>query len=115
MRTTLLAALVLLFAVSSPTQEVEHAPTVAQCQADQALWLSKIEEDHGTDDVTILTLQAWQKEMRQCQAVDQANHSKYYNTWGEALAEESLREYKFIVRHGLMDKLLAEDAAGQRR
>jgi hypothetical protein len=96
------------------TQEVEHAPTVAQCQADQALWMAKLQRDHGTDDVTVKALWAWEHEMGQCMDVDRPNHSKYYNTEGEATAQESLREMDFIVRAGLRDQFFAEDAAGKR-
>jgi hypothetical protein len=110
----LLAVLMLLFSVSSSTQEVEHAPTVAQCQADQASWLSKLESDHDLDNVTIPMLQAWQREMSQCRVVDVPNHHKYYNTEMEAAASESTREYNFIKRHGLLSQLLDEDAAGKR-
>jgi len=38
-----LLAVAILIAVPAIGQEVEHAPTVAQCQADQRLWLSKLE------------------------------------------------------------------------
>lgn len=47
--------------MAAPPQ-VEHAPTVPQCQADRALWMSQLESDHGTDDVTVLTLQDWEHE-----------------------------------------------------
>jgi hypothetical protein len=110
----LLAALVLFFSVSTSPQDVEHAPTVAQCQADQALWLSTLEDEHTADNVIFPTLQAWEHEMNQCTSVDPPNHNKYYNTWSEAIADESLREYRFIKRHGLLDKFVAEDAAGKR-
>jgi hypothetical protein len=110
----ILAALVLLFCVPSSPQQVEHAPTVAQCQADQRLWLSKLEADHGLDDVTYPTLIAWGVEMGQCDAVDNPNHHKYYVTNSEIIAAESRRELGFIYRHGLYQQFIAEDAAGKR-
>ncbi|MGD0544673.1 MAG: hypothetical protein ABSB65_09705 [Candidatus Acidiferrales bacterium] len=115
MRTLIpLTALVLLFSVSSAPQEVEHAPTAQQCQADQALWMSKLEGDHGLDTVTVRTLHLWEHEMGQCMIVDKQNHSKYYNTDAEAVATESTRELNFIDRHSLLSQFYKEDAEGQR-
>jgi hypothetical protein len=112
----LLAALVLLFSVSSSTQEVQHAPTVAQCQADQALWLSKLQKPHGrgTDDVGVTTMHKWQSEMNDCQSVDPANRRKYYETIVEAISEVETREMAFIYRHGLYPQFVQEDEAGKR-
>jgi hypothetical protein len=59
-----------LGSATAAPQQLEHAPTVEQCQADRALWMSQLESDHGTEDVTVLTLQAWEHEMYQCQVVD---------------------------------------------
>lgn len=103
--------------VGSPqAQQVEHAPTVEQCRADQALWLSKLEIPYhrGTDDVVVSTLHQWQSEMHDCEAVDPPNQFKYYNTRVEALSEESLRELTFIYRHNLYHQFVEEDAAGKR-
>jgi hypothetical protein len=111
---TLLLAVAILIAVPALGQEVKHAPTAAQCQADQRLWLSTLESNHGFEDVRMPTLVAWEHEMSQCQAVDPPNNIKYYNTWGEGKAEESLRERDFITRHGFYDQFIAEDAAGKR-
>lgn len=36
--------IVFIFVFVAVGQEVQHAPTVAQCQADQRLWLSKLED-----------------------------------------------------------------------
>jgi hypothetical protein len=38
-----ISILALMFVAVSVGQDVQHAPTVAQCQADQRLWLSKLE------------------------------------------------------------------------
>jgi len=42
----LLAALIMPFQLIH-AQEVKHAPTVAQCQADQRLWLDQIEQPNN--------------------------------------------------------------------
>jgi|HubBroStandDraft_6_1064221.scaffolds.fasta_scaffold09033_6 hypothetical protein len=55
MKPFLLVAAVLLSASSLTSQEVEHAPTVAHCQADQKLWLAEL-EDNRVRDVKFFTL-----------------------------------------------------------
>jgi hypothetical protein len=52
MRTTVIAILILATAPAF-AQQIEHAATVAQCQADQRLWLSRMEDtDDKLKDVT---------------------------------------------------------------
>lgn len=110
-----LLAVAILIAVPALGQKVEHAPTAAQCQADQRLWLSRLEDNADRlKDVTVRTVPAWQAEMQQCQAVDPENQRKYANTRSEAEAEIESRKGYFISRHGLYGQFLAEDAAGQR-
>ncbi len=109
--------LAMLLAVPAIRQEVKHAPTAAQCQADQALWLSKLEgvsTSSSMKDVTYLTLLDWETEMGDCAAVDPQNRNKYYNTSSETVANESMREHSFIMRHGLLVQFIAEDTAGKR-
>ena len=70
-------------------QEVQHAPTVEQCRADQRLSLSKLEQHNnaGTANVSYDELQAWKAEMLDCTKVDPEFDRKYYNTYGEATTE----------------------------
>ena len=102
---------------TSVVGQVEHAPTVAQCQADQRLWLAQIEADAKDSNKGLPSLEvirAWGSEMHNCQEVDPENSHKYYNTQSEIVTEELLRLRNFIVRHDLWDKFLEEDAAGKR-
>lgn len=108
------SVLTVSLASGQPAQNVEHAPTVEQCQADQAYWFSKLEQTHGTNDVTYDTLQGWHREMDKCLAVDPANHWKYYNTMSESDAEVATRLMKFVNRHSLWQQFLDEDTAGKR-
>ena len=64
--------LVLTFVGTSATQEVKHAPTVEQCQADQRLWLSKIEVGDNDVSANFTELSGWSREMLDCQHVDPA-------------------------------------------
>jgi len=109
--------LILVVMTASLVGQVEHAPTVAQCQADQRLWLAKIEADANGDKTglpNIYTMRAWGVEMTQCRDVDPSNHSKYYNTEAEIATDEMLRLRHFLDRHDLMEKFFEEDAAGKR-
>jgi hypothetical protein len=45
--TKIVLAAVILFAAPAFVQEVEHAPTVDQCRADRAYWMSLLEEPGG--------------------------------------------------------------------
>jgi len=111
MRLILAFAVVLLAA--SLTGQVEHAPTVAECQADQRLWLADLEgqREHLPG---FAVLGEWNHEMDNCQKVDTDNRWKYYNTSGEVDAEKLVRLINFLNRHDLYQKFKEEDAAGKR-
>jgi len=109
-----LALAALLIASPAFAQQVEHAPTVAQCQADQRLWFSMMETAHGVDKESIETFGAWQDEMIKCDAVDPSNRFLYMNTRAEASSYEATRYIRFLVRHNLYKQALAEDKAGAR-
>jgi hypothetical protein len=105
--------LLLLLLSSLPAQEVEHAPTVEQCRADQRLWLAKIEGPSGTLP-GYLTLVSWSHEMGECTSVDPDNHALYFNVVGEIGSEELIRLEHFLDRHALLEKFIEEDKAGKR-
>jgi hypothetical protein len=101
-----------LVLTASLVGQVEHAPTVDQCQADQRLWLSQIEGDNSKLSFDVLRQMAG--EMDKCSEVDPANERRYYGTMAEASAAMALRLSKFIERHQLWAQFEAEDAAGKR-
>jgi len=108
----LLTALVLLFSVSSSTQEVEHAPTAAQCQADERVWSKQFYESPAVP--TLKTLRAWQNELHICRTVDAGHRNSYHEFFVEIMAGEDGRAMNFLIRHDLDSKFMEEDAAGQR-
>ena len=106
-----------LVLAASLVGQVEHAPTVAQCQADQRLWLATIEADASGEKTglpNIYVMRAWSVEMGQCKDVDPGNRFKYYNTQAEIATDEMLRLRHFLDRHDLLGKFIEEDAAGKR-
>jgi len=108
---------ILVFAVisTSVTGQVEHAPTVEQCQADQRLWLSKLEVlPPDTNLPAFTTLQQWSSEMGDCREVDPRNGWTYFNVEAESNNIQAARMLRFLSRQHLWDKFLEEDAAGKR-
>jgi hypothetical protein len=51
--------------------QIEHAPTTEQCQADQRLWLSKLEQSQSNDLPDYQTLSQWAHEMNDCDKLTQ--------------------------------------------
>jgi hypothetical protein len=93
--------------------QVEHAPTIAQCQADQRYWASVLEGDsYKLPEYDVL--RQWDHEMTVCEKVDPDNKWTYYNTGGEIDSVEMIRMVKFLTRHGLWKKFKEEDADGKR-
>jgi hypothetical protein len=115
--TTAVVAFLILLSVATiaAQKEVEQAPTVGQCQMDQAKWLATLESgDGGADHLTFPTLLSWHKEVDQCLAVEPKNLNKYAMTRDRLTAAMFLRQYHFLQRHRLLEKFYAEDEEGKR-
>lgn len=110
-----LVALLFLFAASLPAQ-VENVPTVTQCQADQRLWFSKLQEGHGDSKLIpdVRTVQQWGRVMMECEKVDPDNRPRYFKVLSALHEVVSQRMSEFLQRHNLFDQFLKEDAEGQR-
>jgi hypothetical protein len=104
----------LILTASLVGQEIKHAPTVAQCQADQRLWFAQLEEGDSPKLPTQDVLAKWNNEMSDCQKVDPGNTPMYYNTGAEIDAAMETRLTHFILRHGLWSQFMDEDTAGKR-
>jgi len=105
---------VVLVASLTVGQDVQHAPTVAQCQADQRVWVADIEQVDSPRLPKYSVLSKWSHEMTDCEKVDPDNKGKYYNTGAEIDAMQAIRLMDFLDRHGLWAKFKEEDAAGKR-
>ncbi|MGA8510013.1 MAG: hypothetical protein WB762_30755 [Candidatus Sulfotelmatobacter sp.] len=105
--------IVFVFVFVAVGQEIQHAPTVAQCQADQRLWdYEFIHQSEKLPDVGVL--QKWNSEMRDCMKVDPQTQLQYVFTVGEIDAETELRMMHFLQRHNMLADFKTEDAAGKR-
>jgi len=109
MRHLALAVFVLTAAVIA---QVEHAPTVAQCQADERLWSYSVSVNPNSQ--TFPVLQRWSREMSQCKKVDPINVEDYSLTGTMIQLTQANRMIAFIKRHDLYRKFIEEDAAGKR-
>lgn len=103
-----------VFVLAAVGQDVQHAPTVAQCQADQRLWDAKLEEGDSPKVPTFDILVARESEMLDCQTVDSDHKAKYQHTEITIGGIEDLRLGHFLLRHKLSKQFMNEDAAGQR-
>lgn len=108
----LITTLACIILAAPLTGQVEHAPTVAQCQADQRLWRSQLDKDASS--LKFGALRNMAGEMIACDTVDPPNHQDYYATAADASVNTAMRMSAFIQRHQLWDEFLAEDAAGKR-
>jgi len=115
----------------SKSQAQEHAPTMAVCQADLALWHNTEEEtdylnqetkriNDGVKNtnplakLTAIELTLRMIEMADCKSVDKAGSQDYYEMmrfYSDVVAD---RYRSFLERHDLMRKFRAEDDAGIR-
>jgi len=114
MKRILILATLILTASLSVGQDVKHAPTVGQCQADQRVWVADIEQVDSPRLPKYSVLSKWSHEMTDCEKVDPDNKGKYYNTGAEIDAMQAIRLMDFLDRHGLWAKFKEEDAAGKR-
>ena len=100
-------------------QEVEQAPTVPQCQADQRLWRSKLDQalvPSRVKDVSFMELVNWYTEMKDCISVDPDHRTDYLVTLSLVDTTQYTRLVNFLGRHDLTwDQFLAEDAQGKGR
>ena len=110
-------------------QEIQHAPTVDQCTADEKLWGSydvqneyqEAESRHLRDGIpnhtdiarlSILQLTSRGKEMNDCARVVTAQPFLDVANFYLSVVED--RYSSFVKRHGLMKQMVKEDVEGQR-
>jgi hypothetical protein len=105
--------IVFVFVFVAVGQEIQHAPTVAQCQADQRLWdYQLINQSEKLPDIEVL--QKWNSELRDCMKADPQNRLQYFITVDEVDGETLLRMMHFLQRHNTLKDFVNEDDAGKR-
>ncbi len=129
MEIKVIAALILGPALCAPTMAQEHAPLLATCEADVALWYDRDESttylnaqtafwNDKTPNTTALNrlslkeVIARHEEMGKCFTM--TNRQIYYDANTSYMGVYHDRVLDFMHRHKLMGQLMAEDAAGKR-
>jgi len=116
---TLVATTLMLF-LSLPAFTQEHAPLPAQCVADANLW-SHVNKE-ALDKLSFTELGARASEMSLCansgapdpQISGNSLIDNYATLWSAYQLKQGQRVMTYLVRHGLKEQFLAEDAAGKR-
>jgi hypothetical protein len=118
----------LLRAIAFPLQsiyvQVQHAPTVEHCRADQKFWFSKINDDAKAEEaeglrepvahsISLQQLNFWSLKMHDCARIDPESKNLYYKTSGDAVSAANNRLLHFLDRHNLLSQFLAEDVQGK--
>jgi hypothetical protein len=106
----LILAVVLMASLNG---QVEHAPTVAQCQADERVWHMRLKA-HDTSSLKFYAVKDMGKEMLDCSDVDPDNERAYSYVAVGLTAEMNIRTMAFISRHNQWKQFIDEDAAGKR-
>ena len=113
----LIVSITFFFLITSLTGQVKHPPGVANCQAHQRLFLSKVEASYHANEDYLPgweTISEWAGEMEECETADPTDHAAYHNVRAGIQALKSIRQQHFIVRHDLYDQFIEEDKAGKR-
>jgi hypothetical protein len=123
--------LLLLMLTAVPAGTQQHAPTVAQCQADAAVWAPpemqteylKAQTAHikygtpnetSTNKLPIKEVLARIDEMGDCQKVDHRNWEKFLEIQSFYSNVQTDRVQDFMTRHDLWPQFRSEDAQGKR-
>jgi hypothetical protein len=111
---TLLLVFGLMLSLPTVGQDIEHAPTVEQCRADQRLWKARLKGGGGPLP-SVQILSQWHGEMIACWNVDPTtDQNDYAGTTVYISVEESNRYLAFIKRHNLYKQFEQEDKEGKR-
>ncbi|HEY1659701.1 MAG TPA: hypothetical protein VGG14_15210 [Candidatus Sulfotelmatobacter sp.] len=112
--------LFIVLAASAAGQDIQHAPSVEQCRADNRLWRSLDDRSNGFNEFTTRQLMGMAGEMQRCAAVDprfgdpDGGGDTYWNMSMELHSAVFGRYMHFVNRHGLGPQFDEEDAKGAR-
>jgi hypothetical protein len=102
-----------LLTVGAMAQDVKHAPTAAQCQADIAVW--KAESKVDIEALAVNALVGRANELSDCSKVLVGDGSEWALTLRAAYDQHIEKRYvNFLIRHGFGQQMVDEDAKGAR-
>lgn len=125
------AILGMLLPLASAAMAQKHAPTLAQCRADLAVWnghdahkryyeAETLYMQNGTPNQTeiqqlsVEELNLRSSEMADCEKVDPERLSDYADSISFDSSVRGERMLRFLNRHNLIAQFMQEDAAGKR-
>jgi hypothetical protein len=105
--------IVALLTMGAMAQDIKHAPTAAQCQADIAVW--KAESKVDIEALALNTLLGRANELSDCSKVLVSDGSDWAQTMRAVYDQHIEKRYvHFLMRHGLGQQMVDEDAKGAR-
>jgi len=108
-----LLVMLAMFSMSAVAQDIQHAPTAAQCQADIAVW--KAESKVDIEALAVNTLVGRANELSDCSKVLVGDGSELARTLRAVYDQHIENRYAhFVMRHGLGQQMVDEDAKGAR-
>jgi hypothetical protein len=116
MKSASLLWLALLSVTLAPTQttQIEHAPTVEQCKADQRLWAAETQIEKSKNLPAHRAMVVRSEETGACANVDPENRAGYLGVMVLTFGDLLHRYSDFVDRRSMRDQFAAEDAAGKR-
>jgi len=108
-----LLVILAIFTMGAAAQDIQHAPTAAQCQADIAVW--KTQNKAHIEALPVNTLVGRANELSDCSKVLDGDGSELARTM-RAIYDQHIenRYVHFLMRHGLGQQMVDEDAKGAR-
>ena len=108
-----LLVILAILSMSAVAQDIQHAPTAAQCQADIAVW--KTQDKAYIEALPVNTLVNRANELSDCSKVLVGDGSEWAWTLRAAYDQHIENRYvHFLIRHGLGQQMVDEDAKGAR-
>lgn len=99
--------------MGAAAQDIQHAPTTAQCQADIAVW--KTQNRAYIEALPVNTLVGRANELSDCSKVLDGDGAEWARTLRAVYDQHIENRYvHFIMRHGLGQQMVDEDAKGAR-
>lgn len=102
-----------LLTISAMAQEIEHATTAAQCEADIAVW--KAQDKAHIESLPVNTLVSRANELSDCSKVLVGDGAELAFTLRAVYDQHVENRYvHFLMRHNLGQQMVDEDAKGAR-
>jgi hypothetical protein len=108
-----LLVILAILTMDAAAQDIQHAPTAAQCQADIGVW--KAQNKAYIEALPVNSLVGRANELSDCSRVLDGDGSEWARTMRAVYNQHIENRYvHFLMRHGLGQQMVDEDAKGAR-